>query len=636
MSKRLFTILLAWLAISIHAIGDKGGFIYEDIRYEALVSKDNVWKVKIVQTVKFYEPRHGIYLYVPYTFNIGQEVRQADGTVKVEDYRYRAYIEDVTVDGDPYDIKDEDDCEVLIIGDKDKTVVGEHKYHIVYTYVYPDDRITTRDLVFHSILGTGFSSPIKHLSFSITFEKEVPEEAKKAMKVFLGKYGERKEAEGITWNGNSLAGSIDSINSNEALTLYMPLEEGYFENAKAVSSEPMYIFVLLTLIFAVIIILKAWLTKHPTVTKQIEFYPPNDICSAEVGAITDNSVDAVDIASIIPWFAGKGYISISEGKKDSKYTDKKEYLILKKKDPLPADAPEYQKLFMDALFNGKETVRLDEVKPSPEKMLKTHSSLQGIFKGEKKLLHMNISILIYIPLLIFSTLAFANTSEVQYFDNMPVAYALLLWAFPFFCGMIFNSAIAERQLFIKRSFKIAYNITKAVVAIALFFLYIFTKDEDMMSSGVAMMLFVVCFLCTERIRRFFVNSRYRADMSGKLLGLKEFIETAEKERLKTMLYDDPDYFYRIMPYAMVFGLTDKWAEHFKDIEIRTPEWYENSGHSTLTTLNYLVLMNAICANSQTAVNSMYTTSSGAVSGGGHSFSGGFAGGGGAGGGGGSW
>ena len=40
--------------------------------------------------------------------------------------------------------------------------------------------------------------------------------------------------------------------------------------------------------------------------------------------------------------------------------------------------------------------------------------------------------------------------------------------------------------------------------------------------------------------------------------------------------DDPDrvvlYFYFILPYAYVFGLTDKWAKNFERLSPQTPEW----------------------------------------------------------------
>ena len=118
-------------------------------------------------------------------------------------------------------------------------------------------------------------------------------------------------------------------------------------------------------------------------------------------------------------------------------------------------------------------------------------------------------------------------------------------------------------------------------------------------------------------------------MMGRLLGFREFIETAEKPRLEQLQSDDPDYFYKVLPYAMVFGLSDEWAEHFKDISLEQPDWYETS-----TPLMGLALADNISHHlCDTAGSAISTISHSESSGGG---GGGFSGGGGGGGGGGSW
>jgi hypothetical protein len=65
----------------------------------------------------------------------------------------------------------------------------------------------------------------------------------------------------------------------------------------------------------VLIVYYLFKSKGNKPVKVIEFYPPEGISSAEVGTIIDSSVDAVDMASLIPWFAGQGYISIEEKEK---------------------------------------------------------------------------------------------------------------------------------------------------------------------------------------------------------------------------------------------------------------------------------------------------------------------------------
>ena len=65
----------------------------------------------------------------------------------------------------------------------------------------------------------------------------------------------------------------------------------------------------------------------------------------------------------------------------------------------------------------------------------------------------------------------------------------------------------------------------------------------------------------------------------KITGFKKFLETAEKDRLEMLVHDNPKYFYNILPFAYVLGVSDKWVDKFEGIAIEPPEWY--SGHGAL-------------------------------------------------------
>ena len=45
------------------------------------------------------------------------------------------------------------------------------------------------------------------------------------------------------------------------------------------------------------------------------------------------------------------------------------------------------------------------------------------------------------------------------------------------------------------------------------------------------------------------------ELMGKILGLKNFIEKAELNRINILVEENPNYFYNILPYAYVMGLT---------------------------------------------------------------------------------
>lgn len=115
-------------------------------------------------------------------------------------------------------------------------------------------------------------------------------------------------------------------------------------------------------------------------------------------------------------------------------------------------------------------------------------------------------------------------------------------------------------------------------------------------------------------------------------GFKTFLETAEKDRLEELVEENPEYFYDILPYAYVLGVSKKWIKKFESIAIEPPSWCS----SDYRDFRYLYFINSTLKNCGSAMQSRPAdTGSGSVSGGG--FSGGsISGGGFGGGGGGSW
>jgi len=56
------------------------------------------------------------------------------------------------------------------------------------------------------------------------------------------------------------------------------------------------------------------------------------------------------------------------------------------------------------------------------------------------------------------------------------------------------------------------------------------------------------------------------------LGFKEFLERVESERYKKMI-TSPEMFEKYLPYAMAFGVADKWAKAFESMNLQPPTWY---------------------------------------------------------------
>ena len=123
-------------------------------------------------------------------------------------------------------------------------------------------------------------------------------------------------------------------------------------------------------------------------------------------------------------------------------------------------------------------------------------------------------------------------------------------------------------------------------------------------------------------------------MLTQTLGFKEFVEQAETERME--FAEAENLFVKYLPYAMMFGAVDKWAQAFEAIGIDPGEavgrFYGHYGAWNL--MHFSSGMNEF---SSAVGQGMATPPPSSSSGGGSGFGGGgFSGGGGGGGGGGSW
>ena len=149
---------------------------------------------------------------------------------------------------------------------------------------------------------------------------------------------------------------------------------------------------------------------------------------------------------------------------------------------------------------------------------------------------------------------------------------------------------------------------------------------------------LIAEFCTVMMEK---RTKKSAELLGKILGLRQFIGTAELDRLNRLVEENPTYYYRVLPYAYVMGLTDKWAKNFERIKIVQPDWYAACDRDPMfDAWMFNGMMRDCCHAAESQIRLAIPESgdgdSGGIGGGFSSGGGGFSGGGVGGGGGGSW
>src|SRR6185436_9413735 len=115
----------------------------------------------------------------------------------------------------------------------------------------------------------------------------------------------------------------------------------------------------------------------------------------------------------------------------------------------------------------------------------------------------------------------------------------------------------------------------------------------------------------------------------KVLGFSEFLERVEKERFERLV-KTPEMFERFLPYAMAFGIEEKWARAFKDMAMESPTWYVGSNIHAFNAASFSHSLSSMTQHAGTVMSSAPRSSSGSGFGGGGSSGGGGGGGGGGG------
>jgi uncharacterized membrane protein len=150
--------------------------------------------------------------------------------------------------------------------------------------------------------------------------------------------------------------------------------------------------------------------------------------------------------------------------------------------------------------------------------------------------------------------------------------------------------------------------------------WVFVSPASLIVAGVAGMLTLVIFAQIMPARTIAGAGAREAT-----LGFKEFLGRVEGERFKQMI-TTPEMFERYLPYAMAFGVEEKWAKAFENIYREPPDWYSGStGNFSASSFSH-----SIGSMSSAASSSMSSSPSSSGSGGGGSSGGGSGGGGGSG------
>ena len=477
-----------------------------------------------------------------------------------------AKIKNVSVPNDKQSIEVTNGNYIIKIGDENTTVTGAHTYNISYDYDLGRDTLEGADELYFNIIGTQWENAINNVTFTVNMPKEFDQNE---LGFSSGAYG-TVGTENIYYkvDDKTITGYYGTeLSPGEALTMRLTLPDGYFKFDYTAYYLKIAASALIPLVgFIIVLILFIKYGRDKHVVPTVEFYPPEGMNSAEARLWYSGIANNEAVISLLVYLANKGYIKIENGK------NKKDFVLRLVKNYDGTD--ENENLFMQGLFKNRLVV--------------TPADLKNHFYMYVNDIRANLN---------------SRESRSKIYNPKSITMkviSFILIAVCFFAGMFVLFSAVGAGLNFDSNMKIALVLIIAFTVAA---------------------VIITCFMLQ--------RTEKGNELMGKLMGFREFLETAEKEKLEALVEENPTYFYDILPYTYALGVSDKWIKKFETIAIGPPSWYSGN-----TMFNYILFSSFIRSTMNSAAEAMTSQpqNSGGFSGGGGGFSGGGAGGGG----GGSW
>lgn len=434
---------------------------------------------------------------------------------------------------------------------------------------------------------------------------------------FVGKLGSETAKNFVTTeeNGRTVLSLTNlSLAYNEGVTFKMNFTSGslstYFEFTP-------FIFVIVAVILLVVMLVLRMLlfNKHP-LTPVVNFEAPNSMDPLLMGKFIDNKVNSEDITAMIFYWADKGYLKINLDNQDDP-------TLIRIVRGLPASSPDYEQLMFSQLFGNRDAVRPSELRNRfystvEQVTARVNQRAKGLYDSK------SIGISVIFALLGGALLGIAplllgilqiNAGFLYYYAFLALLPALI----------IYGVAETVKYYSLKLTSKKKLLLLSGIVLLCAVFtaLYVWLVPSYLMGWLSKLLLCVIT--CAEIGGSVLIISRTKeyTQTLNQIVGFRNFILLAEKERLEALIEEDPQFYYHILPYAQVLNVSDKWEDKFKDITVQPPQWMTTSMVGTAIRFH---IINSIIRNSMVRMGS-HMVARPASTGAGGSGRGGFSGGG---------
>ena len=350
----------------------------------------------------------------------------------------------------------------------------------------------------------------------------------------------------------------------------------------------------------------------------VEFYPPDGLNCGEMAYAYYGSLDNKDLVPMLIGLAAKGYISIEQTDVNGR-----NFIFRVLRGYTGTD--EAEKIFMDGLLKYGAIISKSELENSFYKTLNIVN---------KKIVEIMKPKVFIVSTLIWRLLTFVLALIPYYvglYGAIRVYYGNLIFAV--MVPLITYLGVSAAVLMVSsKKRRIVTRIIFFILGIGIAGLSMLFLGNVLEYAGAFSWVVLGACVVAHAFQMVFYRiidkrTEYGIDLLGRIRGFRNYLMTAVRPHLVSLVEQDPEYFYKILPYTYVLDITDKWVEQFESIAMKPPTWFHGYYGTTFQYHSFNRFMRNTMKSTQSAMTSTP---------GGSSSGGGFSGGGGGGGGGGSW
>ncbi len=543
------------------------GYSITEYDMDVAVHENNVYTVTETIGVLFQDgpvAQHGIYRNIPVVTTLKRTI--GDRQVNKTHYALITDLEisDMELGDVAYESRRAGNDLEIKIGDPDVAVSGEHTYVIKYKYDVGADNITEFDDVYFNLLGK-WDAVINHFQFTVRMPKPFD---RNNVTLYTG---DAQNAD-IEYHviGDTVTGSSRTALHDEDVTIRILLDEGYFVGARQLSNTYVYAAVVVVCLLTVCSAL-LWLFfgRDDKVFPKAIYYPPPGITPADAGYILKGSVSDADMSALVLYWADKGYLDVQQMEDGT--------MRFSKRREADAGMQGYEQRIFNKMFEDREDVSPMVLQFSTAQTVQaakkeltdgfTKNPFRRIFTRKSRVVQALSCLFSGCCIGVFAGVAaYTRTYSVTNF----VLFGLLTMAVYFGLAMITCSVVNRLPRHGNANYVIASFSVNMVIAVFAGFIMI-GMSNLILPVLVGVVGAMLCnIFAAYGLKRTEQGNRWLEE----LLGFKEYIRTLEPPRLGQMLEKDGDYFFNILPYAYVLGVSEEWIALFDETVVQKPQWYD--------------------------------------------------------------